>query len=90
MPSAVRLVFVVASVLLVACAPPPPPVERAKPDPTEEASYAQALEQLTKMNGELDRSLRKRRPEDAAAIVTKAQPLVSLLLAAPRPHPCGD
>jgi hypothetical protein len=85
MLNTVRLLLVVASVLLVSCAPAPPPVERTKPDPTREASYTQAVEQLTIMNRELESSLRKRRSQEAAAIVTKAQPLVNLLLAAPRP-----
>lgn len=81
-----RLVLIAASVCLFACAPAPAPVERVKPDPTREASYTQAVEQLTILNRELDSALRKRRSEAAAAaVVTKAQPLVNLLLAAPRP-----
>jgi hypothetical protein len=58
----------------------PPP-----PDPTKEAAYLDAIEQLTGLNRELETVLRKRRSKQAAEIITKAQPLANRLLAAPRP-----
>lgn len=82
---AVRLLLVAVTLFLFGCAPESKPVERPKPDPTTEASYTQAVEQLTITNRELETSLKKRKVQEAAASVTKAQPLVNLLLAAPRP-----
>ena len=50
-----------------------------------EDGYRQTTEQLTAMNHEAENLLKRGRLDRAAAIVTRAQPLQSRLLAVPRP-----
>jgi hypothetical protein len=81
----VRLMLVIAVAVVTACTPSTPTVKPPRPDPTKEASYRDAVEQLTVLNRELETAVRKRRSKQAAEIITKAQPIANLLLAAPRP-----
>jgi len=69
--------------LLAGCAAPPP--SKPKPDPTREAGYTEAVEQLSALNREAADLLQRGRPDDAAAAITKGQPLQARLLAAPQP-----
>ena len=80
-----RLILVIAVAVATACTSSTPPAKPPRPDPTKEASYLDAVEQLTTLNRELETALRKRRSKQTAEIITKAQPLANLLLAAPRP-----
>ena len=81
----VRLILVIVVAVVTACSYSTPPGKPPRPDPTKEASYRDAVEQLTALNGELETALRKRRSTRVAEIITKAQPIANLLLAAPRP-----
>jgi hypothetical protein len=81
----VRLILVIAVAVVTACTSSTPPVKPPRPDPTKEASYRDAVEQLTVLNRELETAVRKRRSKQAAEMITKAQPIANLLLAAPRP-----
>ena len=72
---------------LSGCAPAPPPkaVEQPKPDPTAQAWYAPAVEQLAGMSRDAQSLFEGGKFEDAGKIVTDAQPLINKVLAAPRP-----
>jgi hypothetical protein len=69
---------------LNACTPAPQPKDEPKPDLTTEDWYRQTTEQLTAMNREAESLLKRGRLDQAAAIVTRAQPLQNRLLAVPR------
>jgi hypothetical protein len=58
----------------------PPP-----PDPTLEPWYAQTVKQLEQLNQEGLAAFKKRRTDEAAERIEKAQPLMKKLLAVPRP-----
>jgi hypothetical protein len=71
--------------LLFAGCAAPPLAEKAKPDPTKDAGYADAVQQLAGLNRDAEDLLKRGRAEDAAAAIAKGQPLQIRLLAAPRP-----
>ena len=73
-----------ALLFLAGCAAPPR-AEQPKPDPTKEAGYAKALRELAALDREAADLLQRGRAEDAAAAITKGQPLQTRLLAASRP-----
>jgi hypothetical protein len=75
--------IVFLAVFFAGCAPAPAGPQ--KPDPTEEASYGQAVEQLTVLNREAESLLRSGNMDQAAAMITKGQPMGSRLLSIPRP-----
>jgi hypothetical protein len=75
---------VVVWLLLTGCAAPRR-VEQPKPDPTHEAVYAAAIEQLAALNREAANLLKLGRSDQAAAAIMKGQPLQARLLAAPQP-----
>jgi hypothetical protein len=81
----VRLFVSIAAMALLSCTPAPPPVKPPPPDPTREAWYGEAVDQLTALNRNLDTALRRRQSKEAAHIVEEAEPLVKRLLATPRP-----
>jgi hypothetical protein len=83
-PSRCFPIAALALFLLAGCAAPPRPA-RPKPDPTKDASYSEAVEQLTALDREAEGLLKNGRTEDAAASITKGQALQLRLLAAPRP-----
>jgi hypothetical protein len=79
-------ITILALIALAACAPPPPKqAETLKPDPTAEAWYAPAVEQLAKMARDAETQLKQGRAEDAAKIITEGQPLLNRVIAVPRP-----
>ncbi|MBZ5581316.1 MAG: hypothetical protein LAQ30_03770 [Acidobacteriia bacterium] len=71
--------------LLTSCASPPPHVPQARPDPTKEPAYTQAVQQLSALNRQAEGLLKAGRSQEAAAAITEGQPLQGRLLAAPRP-----
>ena len=79
------LLMIVAAAVLTGCGPGPRPLEPPKPDPTAEAWYGQTVEELTALNREAEGLLRRRKSDQAAAVIMKAQPLMNRLLAVPRP-----
>jgi hypothetical protein len=82
----VRVLWLAGVLILANCAPaPPPPVAQPKPDPTSQPEYALTVKRLAAMTREAETLLRSGKPDEAAAIVTKAQPQQSILLAAPQP-----
>jgi len=71
--------------VFTACAPPPKPIEQPKPDPTAEAWYAPAVEQLTRMARDAEAAYNDGRAQDASKIITDSQTVANRLLAAPHP-----
>ena len=70
---------------LAACGEAPRKVEAPPPDPTLEASYGQAVAELAAAGREA-KALRAAGKNDAAsAVITKAQPQIAAVLAAPHP-----
>jgi hypothetical protein len=82
-----RFSVVMMALLLAACAPAPVAVEKPKPAPdiTQEAWYSAGVEELAGMNREAASLLKNGKGDDAAALITKGQPLALRLLAAPQP-----
>src|SRR5438045_8887338 len=74
-----------AALLLLAGCAAPPRVDAPKADPTREAGYADAVGQLAALNRAAADLLKRGRSDDAAAAITKGQPLQARLLAAPQP-----
>lgn len=55
-------------------------------DPTTDKGYAQTLVELTAMNRQAERAFRAGKPDDAAALIVKGQPLANRLLSVARPE----
>jgi hypothetical protein len=77
--------LVILAALLAACAPAPPPASPPKPDPTKQAWYGESADRLTAMAREAEAAFHQRKMDQAAAIVTRCQPLSQRLLSAPQP-----
>jgi len=78
-------VFLLAAALLAGCGPAAPAAKAPKADPTTEAWYAEGARRLANLDRAAEQYFQAGRSQDAAAIVTSAQPLQTRLLAAPRP-----
>lgn len=55
------------------------------PDPTSESGYAQATEQLAAIDRQAETALQNGKPDDAAALIEKGQPLQKKLVSVPHP-----
>jgi hypothetical protein len=86
-PESVRLLLTLSALTaLIACSPAPrQPVDQPKPDLTTEEWYLRTTEQLKAMNRDAESLLKHGGFDQAAAIITKEQPLQNRLLAVPRP-----
>ena len=80
-----RLLFFVTVIWLTGCGPAPVAVSPAKADPTTEEWYSQTADQLAAQTREAENLLQSGKADQAAAIVTNSQPLITRLLSAPRP-----
>ena len=80
----VRSHAILAAVLLCGCSTAPP-VDQTKADPTTQASYGLAVQELASMGRQAEELLHNGKSDQAAAIVSNGQPLLDRLLAAPRP-----
>ncbi len=78
-----RISALLAALLLVDCAPAP--VEPPRQALTEEGWYGQAVQQLKLLNREAEGLLRSGKADQAAALITKGQPMMTRLLSVPRP-----
>jgi hypothetical protein len=76
-----RLLVILAAAFLASCEQTPAPPR----DPTKEPWYRDAVERLTAMNREADSAFAAGKPDPAAALIEKGQPLVARLLAVPNP-----
>jgi hypothetical protein len=70
-----------AAALLTGCASAPPPAGNA----AEPAWYAQTVDQLAELNRAAQRAFQDGKPDQAAALIERGQPLVSRLLHVPKP-----
>jgi len=77
----VRSLATLAFVILTACESAPPPPR----DATKEAWYAQSVEQLTALNREAEKAFGNGKPDQAAALIEKGQPLMARLLTVAQP-----
>lgn len=86
MPDTLILVrlLLISAVLLTSCGAPPPAPEPPH-DVTTEAWYGQAVEQLLSDTRAAEGFFKGGKPDDAAALIEKGEPLASKLLAVPRP-----
>jgi hypothetical protein len=80
-----RLTLPIFAVLLTACAPAPAPAPKPPPDAAAEDWYGPVTAQLGAMNSEAETLLREGKSDQAAAVITNAEPLANRLLAAARP-----
>jgi len=78
----VRSLAILACVILAACesAPPPPPR-----DATKEAWYGAAVEELTALNRDAESAFAGGKPDQAAALIEKGQPLMARVLDVAQP-----
>jgi len=77
-------VVLLAAACCWSCSTPPPPVEAPK-DPTADAGYGKTVEQLQALTAQAEQLVKAGRPDDAGAVVQRAQGLQAKLLSAPRP-----
>jgi hypothetical protein len=82
-----RLLFIPYLLALAGCVSAPPPEIPRKTDPTAEAWYPKAVEELAQTAREADRLFRSGKDDEAARLVTRGQLLIGKLLAPPRPTP---
>jgi hypothetical protein len=76
-----RLLAIIAAIFLTGCASAPPPgADGAVP-----AWYQKTVDQLAELNRSADRFFQDGKPDQAAALIEKGQPLVSRLLNVPKP-----
>jgi hypothetical protein len=82
-PEIVRLALIAAALFLVSCGSPsvPPPPQ----DATAAPWYAETIAQLTEITSTADQFFHKGKPDDAALLIEKGEPLASRLLAVPHP-----
>jgi hypothetical protein len=80
----VRLLLILAAAL-AACSPSPPRAVHPKSDPAKEAWYGETIDQLTAITREAETWFRKGQRDQAAAMITKGQPLIHRLLSIPNP-----
>ena len=75
------------ALLAASCSSPPPQkaVEPAKPDPTAEPWFAEAVTELRALTTEAESLVKRRKFDEASALITKGQPLMARVLAVPRP-----
>lgn len=78
----VQMWGIVTVVFLAGCGPAPAPV---KADPTTEAWYGQAVQQLNDLNREAARWLASGKADAASAAILRGQPLEERLLSAVHP-----
>lgn len=84
-----RLCLVAAAILLLGCgagpAPRKPPAQPTSGDPVKESWYGETLAQLREMNREAESLFLAKKPDPAAALILKGQPLANRLIGVPRP-----
>jgi hypothetical protein len=76
----VRLIAIMAAAFLTGCASAPPPSSDTKP-----AWYQKTVDQLAEMNRSAEAFFKDGKPDQAAALIEKGEPIVSRLLSVPKP-----
>lgn len=80
-----RLLVLLVAILFAGCKSSAPTTETPRPDPTAESWYPDAVQQLQNSCREAERLLKVRKNTEVAAIITANQPLMTRLLAVPKP-----
>lgn len=80
-----HLLVILTAVLLTGCGSSNKPVDPPKPDPAKESWYAPSIEQLQKLYQEAESLLKRGQSDEAAALITESQPLISRVLGVPKP-----
>jgi len=75
--------LVLSAAFLAGCSQPPP--GSSKVDVTREPWYAQLVEQLTVLTRDAETAYRNGKPDDAAALIKKAEPLRDRAVAVNKP-----
>jgi len=68
---------------MTGCGDAPPPV--APEDPAADPAYIQKVQQLTETTHQAEIAFQQKKPDDAAALIEKAEPVSSEVLAVPKP-----
>jgi hypothetical protein len=77
------LLAILCSAFFTGCSSAPPP--GSSRDAAEPSWYAGVVDQLNQLNRDANSSFNEGKPDQAAELITKAQPLVSRLLNVPHP-----
>jgi hypothetical protein len=72
------------SAIICACGPAPAP-QQTQSDPTAEKWYGQAVDELTAMNRQAKDLVKAGKADDAAALITKGEPISKRLLSVTQP-----
>jgi hypothetical protein len=81
----VRLIFIVATAVFAGCTAAPPPRQASEIDPTEESWYGETVKKLEEMNRQAQSSYQRGEADQAAAVITAAEPWAKRLVSVPRP-----
>lgn len=74
-----------AALLLTACGPEPAPAPSAPRNAVDETWYRDAVTQLTALDRQAEALFSKGKPDDAAALIQKGEPLATRVLSVSRP-----
>ena len=80
-----RLIVIVAVVTFASCGPAPAPKPTGQIDPTQEAWYGETVQKLEEMNRQSQTLFQHGKADQAAAIITAAEPLVRRVVSVPHP-----
>jgi hypothetical protein len=72
------------SAFICSCGPAPP-MQESQSDPTREKWYGQAVEELAAMNRQAKERVKAGKADDAAALITKGEPISKRLLSVTQP-----
>jgi hypothetical protein len=81
----VRLIFIAVAAIFAGCSPAPPPKQVVQVDATQEAWYGEAVQRLAEMNRQAQTLFQHGKSDQAAAIITAAEPWVKRVVSVPRP-----
>jgi len=80
-----RILAILFLLTLAGCSPRPAAPQQTKSDPTTESWYPAAIRQLAAFNRDAEALFRSGKYDQAATIITNAQPVENRLLSAPHP-----
>jgi hypothetical protein len=80
-----RLIIIGAAAIFAGCTSAPPPPEAAKSDPTQEAWYGETVHKLEERNRQAQTLFEHGKADEAAAMITAAEPLVKRVVSVPQP-----
>jgi hypothetical protein len=81
----VRLLTLALAAILTGCSTSPAPRAVPKPEPTAEAWYSPAVEELVALNQDAEVRLKRGRTAEAGELINKGLPLAQRIVSVPRP-----